>query len=317
LSLTVLVLGGTRFLGRAIVDAALAAGDSVTLFHRGITNPGLYPEADTVLGDRDVDLSALGGRSWDVVVDVAAYQPESVHRSADALAGRVGRYVLISTLSVYADHSTTQGQREDAPVLSLAGGLDPGALYGARKAACERFVAEVYGDRALIPRPGMIVGPHDPTDRFAYWPRRIARGGRVLAPGAPADPVQFVDARDLAGWVVSAYHRGVSGTFNLTGVPTTMGHLLAACGSADLVWTPTSWLLAAGVDPWMGVPMWIAAPGWEAANAVDVGKALEAGLTLRPLAETIRDVRAADRGPAADMFPAAEEQRLLAAYLPS
>jgi len=168
-----------------------------------------------------------------------------------------------------------------------------------------------------VPRPGLIVGPHDPTDRFAYWPRRIARGGRVLAPGAPADPVQLIDARDLAGWVVSAYHRGLGGIFNLAGLPTTMEHLLAACGPADLTWVPTAWLLAAGVDPWMGVPMWIAEPGWEGANDVDVSRAVESGLTVRPLADTARDVVAWDLGrggPPVEGLAAAQEQRLLDAY---
>ena len=313
MSRTVLVLGGTRFLGRAVVDAVLAAGDHPTLFNRGITNPGLYPGIETLRGDRDADLSALTGRDWDVVVDVAAYHPDSVRRTVDALAGSAGRYVFVSTVSVYADQDTTDGQREGAAVLELADGLGPGDLYGARKAACERVVVEAFGDRALIPRPGMIVGPYDPTDRFAYWPRRIARGGQVLAPGSPDDPVQLIDARDLAGWVVTAYHRELGGIFNVTGVPVRMDRMLAACGPAELVWIPSAWLLAAGVDPWMGVPMWIAAPGSAAANRVDVSRALAAGLTLRPLAETVRDIRQLVTAP--ETFPAADERRLLEAYL--
>jgi 2'-hydroxyisoflavone reductase len=309
LSRTILVLGGTRFLGRAIVDAALAAGDHLTLFNRGVTNPDLYPQVESIRGDRDADLSALAGRTWDAVIDVAAYRPESVRKTVDALAGRVGQYVIVSTLSVYADHDTTEGQREGAAVLELTEGLDPDDLYGPRKAACERIVVDAFGGRAFVPRPGLIVGPHDPTDRFAYWPRRIGLGGRVLAPGAPDDPVQYIDVRDLADFVVSGHDR--SGVYNVAGRPTTMRGLLRACGTADLVWVPTPWLLEAGVDPWMGVPLWIAAPGWSAANQVDVSRAFGAGLKQRPLAETIRDVTTT----AAPMFSAEEERRLLYAYL--
>ncbi|GIH12740.1 NAD-dependent epimerase/dehydratase family protein [Rugosimonospora africana] len=309
MSRTILVLGGTRFLGRAVVDAALRAGDHLTLFNRGITNPDLYPDVETLHGDRNADLSTLAGREWDAVIDVAAYRPESVRATVGALAERVDRYVLVSTLSVYADHNTTDGQHEDAPVIELTGGLDPGSLYGARKAACERIVLDAYGDRAFIPRPGLIVGPHDPTDRFTYWPRRIARGGQVLAPGAPDDPVQYIDVRDLAEFVVSGVER--SGVCNVAGPVMTMGDLLRACGPADLVWVPTRWLLDAGVDPWMGVPMWVAAPGWAAANRVDVTRALDAGLTVRPLADTVRDATTT----AEPMFTADEERRLLDAYL--
>jgi 2'-hydroxyisoflavone reductase len=173
----VLVLGGTRFLGRAVVDAALGRGDDVTLFNRGKTNPGLYPGLETIVGDRAGDLTALSTRSWDAVVDVAAYDPELVARSVAALAGRAARYAFVSAVSVYADHSVSQV--EGAPVLELRDGTPEDDLYGARKAAAERIVTEAFGDRALHARAGLIVGPHDGTDRFAYWPRRIARCGAV------------------------------------------------------------------------------------------------------------------------------------------
>ena len=150
------------------------------------------------------------------------------------------------------------------------------------------------GDRGLIVRAGLIVGPHDPTDRFAYWPRRIARGGQVLAPGDPADLVQVIDVRDLAGWIADGYHRGLGGGFNVIGKPMPFGHLLARCiavtsSDADLVWIPADRLLAAGVDPWMGIPLRIGVPGWEGANNVDVARALGAGLRVRPLDDTIGD----------------------------
>jgi 2'-hydroxyisoflavone reductase len=316
----VLILGGTRFLGRAIVDAALGRGDTVTMFNRGRTNPGLYPGLETITGDRAGDLAALAGRRWDVVVDVAAYDPEVVRRSAQALAGATERYVFVSTVSVYADHGVRQV--EDAAVIGLRDGLPAGDLYGARKAAAERIASGTFGDRCLIARPGLIVGPHDPTDRFAYWPRRIARGGRVLAPGDPADPVQFIDVRDLAGWIADAYRRGLGGVFNVTGEPMPFGVLLERCvtatgSDAELAWVPGDRLLAAGVDPWMGVPLWIGAPGWEGANDVDVSRALAAGLSFRPLTDTIRDTLSWDlaRGgpaPGDEGLRAEEEQRLLA-----
>ena len=294
----VLILGGTRFVGRAVVDAALDRGDTVTRFNRGKTNPGLYPQVETIIGDRTGDLSALSARHWDAVVDVAAYDPEVVRRSAQALADAADRYVFVSTASVYADHSVRQV--EGAPVIPLRADTPADDLYGARKAAAEQIVTEAFGDRGLIVRAGLIVGPNDPTDRFAYWPRRIARGGRILAPGDPADPLQFIDVRDLGGWIIQGARRGLRGVFNVTGEPFPFGRLLEECvaatGSrdADRQWVPTARLLAAGVDPWMGVPLWIAAPGWEAANDVDVSRALAAGLRLRPLAETIRDTLAWD-----------------------
>jgi 2'-hydroxyisoflavone reductase len=316
----VLILGGTRFAGRAVVDAALDRGDTVTLFNRGQTNPGLYPQAETIIGDRTGDLRALSTRHWDAVVDVAAYDPEIVRRSVRALAGAAERYVFVSTVSVYADHGVRQV--EGAPVIPLTAGTPADDLYGARKAAAEAIVTGAFGDRSLIARAGLIVGPHDPTDRFAYWPRRVARGGRILAPGDPAGPVQFIDVRDLGAWLVEGARRGLRGVFNVTGEPTSFGRLLDAClagtGSRDAVlqWVPTARLLTAGVDPWMGVPLWVAAPGWEAANDVDVSRGLAAGLRPRPLTETIRDTLAWDlaRGgpaPGSEGLSAEREEYLL------
>jgi 2'-hydroxyisoflavone reductase len=286
-----LVLGGTRFVGRALVEAALARGHEVTLFNRGLTNPDLFPEAERVRGDRAQDLSQLAGRSWDAVVDVAAYFPRVAQASVDALDESVERYVLISSVSVYADQSMPQ--HEDAPLATLADPEDASAeSYGARKAGCERVVRGALADRATVVRPGLIVGPHDSTDRFAYWPKRIARGGRVLAPGAPDDPLQFIDVRDLADFILQLVEDDRAGTFNATGRIVAFADLLEECrrvtgADAEFVWVTSEALLAAGVDPWMGVPLWIAAPGWEAANRVPIDRALSAGLTLRPLPRTI------------------------------
>lgn len=313
----VLVLGGTRFVGRAVTDAALGRGDDVTLFNRGRTNPGLYPGLETITGDRAGDLSVLARRDWDVVVDVAAYDPAVVANSVAALAGRAGRYVFVSTASVYADHSGRQ--TEGDPVLALHDGTPGDDLYGARKAASEEIVTAAFGDRALIARAGLIVGPHDPADRFGYWLRRIARGGRVLAPGDPHDPVQFVDVRDLAGWLAHGWHTGVGGVFNVAGKQLPFGDLLNAClaatdSGATLAWMPSAQLHAAGVEPWMGVPLWIGDPSWAGANDLDIAAALAAGLTFRPTAETIRDTLAWDLargGPAEWGLSQAEEKRLL------
>jgi 2'-hydroxyisoflavone reductase len=288
-----LVLGGTRFLGRALVEEALRAGHELTLFNRGQTNPDLFPEAEKLHGDRTKDLSALDGRDWDAVIDMATFLPRVVRRSVDALDGHVGRYVYVSSISVYADQSVPPV--EGAAVEKLE---DPASEsiedYGALKAACERVVEGAFGDRALIVRPGLIVGPHDSTDRFTYWPVRVARGGRVLGPGEPSDPVQFVDVRDLGAWILRATEAGLSGAYNATGESMPFVRLLEECrdvsgSDAELVWVPSDKLLAAGAEPWMGVPLWIAIPGWEAANRVDVSKAAAAGLRFRPVAETIRD----------------------------
>lgn len=278
----VLVLGGTRFVGRAVVDRALEQGAEVTLFNRGLTAPQLYPQVETVIGDRTTDLSKLAGRYFDAVIDCAAYDPAVVALSVEALD--VGRYVFVSSVSVYADQSIP-------PVEGAVTWADDS--YGGRKAACERIVLDRFGDRALIARPGLVVGPHDPTERFAYWPRRFERPGPILAPGDPGDPMQFIDVRDLAGFMMGTS----SGVFNVVASPIPMASLLAACrtvaGSGqEVIWIPTADLLAAGVDPWMGVPLWIGDPDWCAANLVDNRRAVAAGLTTRPVIETVADVAA-------------------------
>jgi 2'-hydroxyisoflavone reductase len=318
---TILVLGGTRFAGRAVVAEALGRGHRVTLFNRGRTDPDLFPGAEHLRGDRTSDLSALDGRAWDAVIDVAAYHPDVVRRSVETLAGHVGRYVFVSTLSVYAGHATTADQREDAPLLGAAAAGDPALAYGAHKAGCEAVLTAALGERATIARPGLLVGPHDPTERFVYWPRRLAGGGRVLAPGRPEDPLQFLDVRDLAAWLVDAAgapdgDSTMTGGFNLAGLPVPFGALLDACPrppDTELVWIPSDRLLAAGLDPWMGVPLWIGAPGWEAANAVDSSRARTTGLRHRPVAATIQAALAQPGYSGETSMPPEREQELLLA----
>jgi len=319
----ILILGGTRFVGRAITDAALGRGDTVTLFNRGMSNPGLYPGVETVIGDRTKDLSALDGRDWDAVIDVAGYDPEVVRLSAETFAKRTSRYVFVSTVSVYASQETTEAQLEDAPVAQpRPGATSLEETYGPNKALCEQAVRSVYGEqRALIGRPGLITGPHDPTDRVPYWPRRIARAGRVLVPGDPGDLVQFIDARDLATFFTDACHAATAGVFNLTGTPVPFGTFIGLCmtatySDADLNWIPTEQLVAAGVDPGMGIPLWIGEPGYDAFNDVDSSRAAAVGLQTRPVVDTLRDTLSWDLargGPAADKegLSAAAEGRLL------
>ena len=289
-----LVLGGTKFLGRAVVDAALAAGHEVTLFNRGETNPGLYPQLEHVRGDRTQSLAALDGRTWDAVVDTSGYVPGVVQASAEALAA-AGTYCFVSSISAYA--SFTGPVREGDPVAELASHpadelLADYSNYGALKALCERAVERVLGDRALVVRPGLIVGPHDPTGRFTYWPHRVARGGDVLAPGPPERRVQFVDVRDLGEWIVHACERRLGGTFNATRPGVEWGELLAACvevtaSGAEPVWVDDEFLLEQGVGQWLELPLWIAEPDSVGVHMADVARALADGLSFRPLSETV------------------------------
>ena len=297
-----LVLGGTKFLGRHAVDATLAAGHEVTLFTRGQTHPELFPEAEHLRGDRDGGLGALEGRSWDGVVDTSGFVPRIVRQSAELLRDSVQRYVFVSSISVYDDFSAPVD--ESSPVAELDDPSSEEVLehYGALKAACEEIVEEAYGDRSARVRAGLIAGPYDATDRFTYWPRRIAAGGDVLCPGYPGAPVQFVDVRDLGAWLVKLALEGPGGVFNATGPaePLSFVELLdrmrTTIGSdANLVWTDEQRILAADVQPWTELPLWL--PGSEHAGMAraDISRALGAGLAFRSLEETVADTLAWDR----------------------
>ena len=321
-----LLLGGTVFLGRALTDAALAAGHEVVHFNRGRA-----PDARvrTVVGDRTGELPAALLGEWDWVLDTSGYLPQAVRRSAAALREHAKHYCFISSVSVYRSFAQ-DGIDEDAEV---APPPDPppdamtGETYGALKAACEAVVREAFGRHALIVRPGLIVGPHDPTDRFTYWPVRIAAGGRVLAPGRPQRLLQFIDVRDLAEWIVREIQKPAHGTFNATGPEPrpTMAELVAACAEAagtspELAWMDDAALLAQGVEPWRELPLWI--PESDASMrglmAVSIDRALASGLRFRHLEATAADTLAwaRARGPGHAWragLDAARERELIAA----
>lgn len=305
-ALKLLVLGGTRFLGPAVVEAALARGHTVTLFNRGRSNPHLFPDLEKLVGDRDPDvgagLAALEGRAWDAVVDTCAFVPRVAEASARLLSGRVGHYALVSTVSVYSDLGPL-GLDEDAPVGTLD---DPSVeevtntTYGPLKALCEDAVEAGFEGRTTIARPGLIVGPRDRTHRFAYWPLRVRAGGEVLAPGDGRDPVQWIDVRDLAGFLVTSVEDEVTGRFNVVGprVEASMAELVHGCkavtaGDARFTWVDAKFLEERSILPWGQMPVWYPRDGESAGiGAVSNARALEAGLGFTPLADTVRDTLA-------------------------
>jgi 2'-hydroxyisoflavone reductase len=317
-----LVLGGTKFLGRHAVDAAIAGGHEVTIFTRGQTNPELFPEVEHLQGDRDGDLDALCGGSWDGVIDTSGYVPRIVRQSAELLHDRVGRYVFVSSISVYDDFSAPPSETSTVAELEDPATEEVMENYGALKAKCERVVEEIYDDRSARVRAGLIVGPYDATDRFTYWPRRIALGGEVLGPGDPNAPVQFIDARDLAAWLVQLALEGPGGTYNATGPAheLTFEQLLddmrETIGSdADVVWLDGQRVLDAGVQPWTELPLWLPGSDYAGMARADISRALAAGLTFRPVGETIADTLAWDRNEPGDRPTLAhdKEQEILAA----
>jgi 2'-hydroxyisoflavone reductase len=326
-----LILGGTSFLGPALVAAARARGHTLTLFNRGKTNPHRFPDLETLIGDRDGKLDALRGRRWDAVVDTSGYVPRHVMDSATLLAGAVAHYVFISTVSVYADVSRPVD--EGAPLAKLKAPTEEvgNGSYGALKALCEQAAEQAMPGRVTVVRPGLIVGPDDPSDRFTYWPVRLARGGEVLAPGDRSDPVLYIDVRDLARWLIGLVERGLMGTFNALGPAGTLtvGELLDGCrrgvdqlgaprapaavasgapsagaarsassapsasGDVRFTWVDAGFLEAHGVHPWSDLPVWVPPVGEGAyMGRISRARAVAAGLTFRPLAETARDTLA-------------------------
>jgi 2'-hydroxyisoflavone reductase len=321
-SLHILVLGGTGFLGPAFVEAARAQGHRLTLFNRGRTNPGLFPDLEQLRGDRDGQLEALEGRRFDAVVDTSGYVPRHVRLSAGLLAPSVAQYLFVSTVSVYRDFETP-GMDETYPVGRLE---DPtvetvdNETYGPLKALCEEAAEAAMPGRVTVVRPGLIVGPRDRTDRFTYWPARIDRGGEVLAPEGPDTPVQFIDVRDLAAFMVHTLETRTAGVFNADSPPgeRTLGATLEACRRtatrpAELVWVPADFLAAHEVRPWSELPVWIPAEGEYAGFARwSTAKATAAGLVHRPVEETVSDTLAWFR-----TLPAERRQALRAGLDPA
>lgn len=318
-----LILGGTRFLGRAVAAQACANGHEVICAARGLAGP-VADGARLVTIDRDAPdgLAALADLAFDAVVDVSRH-PGQVRRAVAALKARAGHWTFVSTVSVYADNRTPGQEARSAPLKEptapeIEHATD--ATYGNAKVACE----QALGDDAFICRAGLIVGPEDPTGRFGYWPDRFARGGEILAPGTPDEPVQFVDVRDLAAWIVRAAESRIVGTFDAISPTFGRGEMLAACAAATgsaatVTWVDPGFLAQEGVKPWSGpgsLPLWLPLPDYAGFMTRDTKPALNAGLTTRPLVETARDtlawLRATD-GPVIGIT-GDEETRVLAAW---
>jgi 2'-hydroxyisoflavone reductase len=298
----ILILGGTRFLGPEIVEAAQKHGHTLTLFNRGKTNPGLFPNIEKLHGDRDNGtLDALRGRTWDVVIDTSGYYPREVKQAAELLAG-AEQYIFVSTVSVY-DKPPATGVDENSPV----GKLDDPTVekvdektYGPLKAACERAAEAAMPGKVTTVRPGLIVGPGDGSDRFTYWPVRLHDGGEVLAPGNPSDPVQVIDVRDLAEWIILCAEKKHFGVYNAAGPEKQMGvgEMLARIdkgvgANAKLTWVDAKFLAEKKVEPWSDMPVWVPPDGEDAGVArASIAKALARGLTFRPLEATAKDTLA-------------------------
>jgi 2'-hydroxyisoflavone reductase len=296
-----LVIGGARFSGRALTGFALERGHGVTVFHRGAGTDDPWPEAEHIHADRNGGLGVLEGRSFDAVVDTCGYVPREVRESGSA-APEAGLYAFVSSLSAHVDAVRPYGTEDDdlhqAPFPETEE-VD-GDTYGPLKVACEREVNRLFGDRALVVRPGLIVGPFDPTDRFTYWVRRVAGGGQVLAPAPEDAPVQWIDARDLAMFILTLCEQGRGGTYAAVTPPGlhTIGELLETCrvasgSDAEFVWVPKGFLDEHGVEAWSDLPVWI--PEYAGFMLFDPSRAVGAGLTSRSIEDTVRDTLAWDR----------------------
>ncbi len=304
--LSILVIGGTGFTGPEQVEYALARGHRVTVINRNRTRPDFFKgkgQVEQLVGDLNADMSALRGRTFDAVIDIPTTAPYWVRNVAQYMKGRTKHYTFISTISVYADNGKP-GADETDPTAPMPADVDPftadpamrGRYYGQLKAYSEKYVRETYPE-SLIIRPGLIVGPRDPSDRFTYWPVRIDRGGEVMAPGSPTDPVQFIDARDLAEWTIRMVEAKETGTYNATGPdkPLTIAEMLygikaVTTAGAQFTWLPTDFLAAQNVRGWRDMPVWVPpGPGNAGFSTRSVAKAVAKGLTFRPLAVTARD----------------------------
>jgi nucleoside-diphosphate-sugar epimerase len=296
-----LVIGGTRFSGRALAGLALERGHEVTLFHRGSGSDDPWPDAEHIHGDRHGEIGLIEGRRFDAVVDTCGYVPREI-RESGALVPGVEVYAFVSSLSAHIDdvrpHATEDDDVHQPPFPETEEVTEES--YGPLKVACEQEARRLFGDRALVVRPGLIAGPHDPTDRFTYWVRRLATGGEVLAPAPPSYPVQWIDARDLAAFILMLCEESKSGTFSAVTPPGahTVGDLLETCrtasgSDANLTWVDREFLDEQGVEGWSDLPLWI--PELPGFNQSDPARAIAAGLTTRSSGETVADTLAWDR----------------------
>ncbi len=322
-----LILGGTVFLGRHIVNEALAAGHEVTLFNRGKSNAEIFGDrVETILGDRSTDLDRLGVRYFDACIDPSGYLPHLVEAAARRLADHIERYAFISSISVYPQFH--ENLDESGTLDKLPDGVDQSVYeqkyYGAFKVLCEAAAEQIMPGRVINVRSGLIVGPWDPTNRFTYWPARVAEGGDMLAPAPPDLPIQFIDARDQAIWILDQLQKGGSGIYNVTGPPGryTLADLISAANQvlgsdARAVWVDPDFLVQHEVAYWMGLPLWLPETAINMSR-VCVDKALSTGLTLRPIEETIADTLDWYRSEPVRDWPAGisreTEQQLLQAW---
>lgn len=294
----ILILGGTKFLGRALTEAAMAKGHEVTLFHRGLHDAGAFPHVQHIIGDRNVDLGRLQGHEWDAVIDTSGFEPEAVSGAAKQLKNQVKHYTFISTEQ-----------------------MDPGQKYGAKKALCEQAAQEEFPNRTLVIRPGLIVGPYDVSDRFTYWPARFHRGGEVLVPLPEDRKLQFIDVRDLSAWIIRLVEQEVVGTLHASGSEYTMEEVVQACkhlnpDGVTCTWVSEEFLVTNGVGEWMELPLWIQSDSLVGMFALDNTKAFANGLTTRPLIEIVGDTfswdqsRSSTAPRAAGMDPVREEELL-------
>lgn len=310
--MNILVIGGTRFVGRHIVEAAMQRGHTVTLFNRG-TNQQIFPDLELIQGDRTMDADKISGREWDAVIDTCGYHPKSVRKSVEAVKRNTEIYTFISTASVYKYFTSQDMVNEDSVVLTMTDDeinqIDETAertpeTYGPLKYQCEQVVYEEMEGRGLVIRPGLIVGPYDPTDRFTYWAARLAEEREILAPGRPERKIQFIDARDLATWTIKMVEQQIVGTYNAAGPETKLmmetflekGKALFN-NKADITWVSEGFLKRNNVAPWMELPLWIPetysfseeVPPANGDIGLDNFKAIQEGLTFRPFEETLKD----------------------------
>ncbi len=309
--MNLLIIGGTKFVGRHIAQAAVSAGASVTLFHRGQTQAPELADCDHVYGDRVSDLHRLGDRTWHAVIDTCAYVPSEAQIAAKYFAGRTGSFTFISSISVVdAERATVLD--EDVPVDAVPAGADWRVMvpqtYGAFKALCEQVVISTFRGRAIVLRPGLVAGPYDPTDRFTYWPLRVAAGGPMIAPDGPQRTLQYIDARDLAQFAVRLVQSGAGGVYNVVTDPGSMtfgdlfeGASRASGSVAQPRYVSEDVLLELGVEPWSDLPLWLPrAKAFEPMTNASNRRARGQGLRTRSIYETARDVlnwaRAANKG---------------------